>query len=307
MSFLDTKRIIKSGFTNFTRNGIISLASVLVVTITICVITSLVFLQAILTSSLSQIKDKVDVTVYFTTNANEDKILELKASLEKMPEVRAVTYISSDEALKAFRARHENDYLTIQALDELKDNPLGASLNIKAQETSQYEAISKYLENNSDIQSEGSKIIDKINYNQNKVIIDKLNSIIDGAQRLGFAITLVLVIISILITFNTIRLTIYISREEISIMRLVGAANKYIRGPFIVEGILYGLIASIVTLGIFYPLTMWLGNHMSAFLGMNLYTYYINNFFEIAGIAIVSGTFLGIVSSSLAIRRYLKK
>lgn len=307
MSFLDTKRIIKSGFTNFTRNGIISLASVLVVTITLCVITSLVFLQAILASSLNQIKDKVDVTVYFVTGANEDKIIELKNSLEKMPEVANVNYVSADEALKQFRERHENDYLTIQALDELRDNPLGASLNIKARDTNQYEAISKYLENNSDIQNEGSKIIDKINYHQNKIIIDRLNSIIDGANRLGFVITLVLVIISILITFNTIRLTIYISREEISIMRLVGAANKYIRGPFLVEGLLYGLIASIVTLSLFYPTTLWLGNNMSDFFGMNLYTYYISNFMKICLIVLLSGVFLGVFSSALAIRKYLNK
>jgi cell division transport system permease protein len=221
------------------------------------------------------------VTVYFTTNANEDKILELKASLEKMPEVRAVTYISSDEALKAFRARHENDYLTIQALDELKDNPLGASLNIKAQETSQYEAISKYLENNSDIQSEGSKIIDKINYNQNKVVIERLNDIIQTGERLGVFLAIILILIAIVVTFNTIRLTIHYSKEEINIMRLVGATKSYIRGPFAVEGVLYGLFGALIAIIIFFPITYWLGKQMSGFLGINLFTYYLSHFFTI--------------------------
>jgi len=304
---IGTKRVVKSGFVNFSRNGIISLASVLVVTITLSVIASLIFLQAILHFSLDQIKDKVDVSVYFTTNAPEDKILSLKSSLEKLPEVATVSYVSSEEALATFRDKHKNDYLTLQALDELDENPLGASLNIKAAETSQYDAIAKFLEGDTALAKDNASIIDKINYHQNKVIIDRLTSIIDGARKLGFAVTLVLVIISIIITFNTIRLTIYIAREEISIMRLVGAANRYIRGPFMIEGVIYGVISSILTMALFYPLTLWLGNNMTDFFGMNVFTYYTTNFFQIFAIVLVSGILLGSISSYLAIRRYLKR
>ena len=307
MSMIGTKRVVKSGFVNFSRNGIISLASVLVVTITLSVIASLIFLQAILHFSLDQIKDKVDVSVYFTTNAPEDKILSLKSSLEKLPEVATVSYVSSEEALATFRDKHKNDYLTLQALDELDENPLGASLNIKAAETSQYDAIAKFLEGDTALAKDNASIIDKINYHQNKVIIDRLTSIIDGARKLGFAVTLVLVIISIIITFNTIRLTIYIAREEISIMRLVGAANRYIRGPFMIEGVIYGVISSILTMALFYPLTLWLGNNMTDFFGMNVFTYYTTNFFQIFAIVLVSGILLGSISSYLAIRRYLKR
>jgi len=301
------KRIVKNGFVNFTRNGIISWAAVLVTTITLAVITTLILLQAVLHFSLAQIKDKVDVTIYFNVGAPEEKILTLKKSLEKLPEVANISYTSANEALNLFRKRHENDYPTIQALDEIRDNPLGAYLNVKAKEVSQYESIANFLKSDNVLVLGSANIIDKINYYQNKSVIDRLNSIINGAQRLGFLLTLLLVTISIIIMFNTIRLTIFISKEEIGIMRLVGASKMRVRGPFMVEGAIYGVIATILTIILFWPITVWFGKNMTDFLGMNIYDYYISNVFEIFGILLVSGVLLGVISSSLAIRKYLNK
>ena len=301
------RSIIKAGFLNFKRSGLISWSSVLVVTMTLSVITMIILLQAVLHSSLNQIKDKVDVTIYFTVGAPEDKIAALKQSIEKLPEVASVTYTSSDDALKIFRDRHSGDYPTIQALDEIGTNPLGGYLNIKAKEVSQYENISNFLKSDDSLVLGSSAIIDKINYNQNKLVIDRLNSIISGAQKFGFLLTLVLIIISIIITFNTMKLTIFISREEIGVMRLVGASKMRVRGPFMIEGAIYGITASLITMLLFWPSTAWLGHNMTAFLGMNLYDYFISNFFQIFVIILLSGVVLGMISSYLAIRRYLDK
>lgn len=301
------KRIIKSGFKNFKRNGLISWAAILVVTITLSVITGIILLQAVLHFSLSQIKDKVDVTIYFNVGAPEDKIMSLKDSLEKLPEVASVSYTSSEEALQLFRDRHSEDYPTIQALDEIKENPLGAYLNIKAKEVSQYENIADFLKTDSLSVSGFSSIIDKVNYHQNKLVIDRLNAIISGAQKLGFLVTLLLIIISIIITFNTIGLAIFISKEEIGVMRLVGASKMRVRGPFMIEGALYGVVATIITLILFWPITFWVGRNLTSFLGLNLYNYYFSNLFQIFIIVLLSGIFLGMVSSILAVRRYLNK
>jgi cell division transport system permease protein len=301
------RRIIKAGFINFRRNGVVSWAAVLVVTITLSVITTLILLQAVLHFSLDQIKNKVDVTIYFTTGAPEDKILALKKSLLALPEVAEVSYTTADDALKAFRERHQNDYPTIQALDEIKDNPLGAYLNVKAKEVSQYETIANFMKSDNALVLGSASVIDKINYHQNKLVIDRLNTIISGAQTLGFLITLLLVIVSIITTFNTIRLTIFISKEEIGVMRLVGASKMGVRGPFMIEGAIYGLIATIVTLILFWPVTAWLGRNMTNFLGLNMYDYYLSNFFQIFAIILLSGIILGIISSVLAIRKYLNK
>lgn len=307
MSLLDTKRIIRSGFINFWRNGIVSVASLLVVTITLCVITGIFLTQAVLQNSLNDIKNKVDVTVYLTTDAAEADVLSLKSDIEKLPEVSEVSYVSKDQALADFKTRHQDDYLTLQALDELDQNPLGAMLNIRAKDPSQYEDISAYLDNKSALSASGTSIIDSVNYHQNKVVIDRLGSIIAGARRLGFLITLVLVLVSVIITFNTIRLTIYFAREEIGIMRLVGAENKYIRGPFMIEGIIYGVVAAVLTTLIFMGASFWLGKNMESFLGMNVFNYYISNLLEILAINVVAGVFLGTLSSFLATRKYLRK
>jgi cell division transport system permease protein len=307
MALVTLKRIIKAGFLNFKRGGIVSWAAVLVVTITLSVITLIIFLQAVLHFSLNQIKDKVDVTIYFTVGAPEDKIMLLKSSLEQLPEVAQVSYTSADGALKLFRGRHQNDYPTIQALDEIGDNPLGAYLNVKAKEVSQYESIANFMKSDNRLVLGSASIIDKVNYYQNKLVIDRLNTIISGAQKLGFLVTLLLVIISIIITFNTIRLTIFISKEEIGVMRLVGASKMHVRGPFMIEGAIYGIIATLITLLLFWPATAWLGHNMTDFLGINMYDYYLSNFFQIFAILLLSGIILGIISSFLAARKYLNK
>jgi cell division transport system permease protein len=301
------RRILKSGFVNFKRSGLISWAAVLVTTITLSVITALILLQTVLHSSLDQIKDKVDVTIYFTTSASEEEIMPLKASIEKLPEVAEVTYTSSDEALSIFRERHAKDYPTIQALDEIKENPLGAYLNVRAKEVSQYESIANFLKSDNALVLGSANIIDKVNYHQNKLVIDRLNSIIAGAQKLGFLVTLVLIAVSVIITFNTIRLTIFIVKEEIGVMRLVGASKIRVNGPFMVEGAIYGVIATFITLLIFWPVTAWFGNNMSTFLGIDLYSYYFSNIFQIFLIILLSGVCLGVFSSLLATRKYLNK
>lgn len=307
MFLIKTRRVIVSGYRNFIRSGFTSVASILIMTITLFVITSLIFIQAALNSSLNEIKEKVDVTVYFVTTAPESSIRNIEESIKNLPEVADINYISRDQALSEFRDRHANDYLTLQALDELGENPLGASLNIKAKDPSQYESIARYFEDDGTLAQGSLAIIDKIDYHQNKMVIERLTSIINGAQRLGFIISLILVLISIMITFNTIRLIIYMSREEINVMKLVGAHSRYIRGPFIVSGIFVGIIASLITILLFIPVSIWLGNQTADFIGLNMYNYYKSNFIQLFIIMLASGVVIGGISSFFAIHKYLRK
>ncbi|TSC70364.1 MAG: Cell division protein FtsX [Parcubacteria group bacterium Gr01-1014_46] len=308
MFWIKVKRIVRAGFFSFWRNGFISLSSILVMVVTLFVIGSVIFSSVVLKSTLDQIRDKVDINVYFVTTAGENEILAMKKSLEQLPEVLPpVVYVSREESLEAFRKRHENDEFTLQALDELGENPLGATLNIKAKDPSQYEGIARFIESKR-VESVGTdSIIDKVNYYQNKEAIDRLTKIINSANSLGLVLTLFLVIISILITFNTIRLVIYMSRDEISVMRLVGASDRYIRGPFFVAGAIYGFVSAIVTLLIFYPLTLWLGGATADFfVGLNVFNYYLSNFGQIFLIIVGSGIAIGSISSYLAVRKYLR-
>ncbi len=306
--WITLKRIIRSGFFSFWRNGFVSLSAVLVMVVTLFAIVSTIFSGAILKSTLDQIRDKVDINVYFVTTASEDDIMAVKTRLEQLAEVAPpVVYTSREDALAAFKKRHENDQFTLQALDELGDNPLGATLNVRAKDPAQYETIAQFLQGKNALSADGTNIIDKVNYYQNKDAIDRLTRIIGSVNRLGFAVNVLLIIISILISFNTLRLVIYMSRDEISVMRLVGASTGYIRGPFFVAGALYGFISAIITLILFYPITLWLGNTTeNFFVGLNLFHYYTANFGQIFLVTIVSGIAIGSVSSYLAVRKYLK-
>jgi len=307
MFFIKAKRVIISGYRSFRRSGFTSLASIFIMTTTLFFITSLIFVQAALNSSLTDIKEKVDVTVYFVPGTGETSIEGVQATLKNLPEIKDISYTSENQALLEFKEKHANDYLTLQALDELDSNPLGASLNIKAKDPSQYESIAKYFESDGTFSKEDLIIIDKIDYNQNKVVIDRLTSIINGAQKLGFALSIILILVSILITFNTIRLIIYMSRDEIGVMKLVGAGSRYIRGPFIVSGVLVGVISSILTIILFIPVSVWLGNQMTDFVGINLFTYYKSNFIQLFIIMLGSGVSIGVISSIFAIHKHLQK
>ena len=274
--------------------------------ITLFVIGSIIFSNALLTSSLEQIKNKVDINVYFVASANEDEILAVRRSLEALPEVAAVDYFSREQVLADFKKKHENDSLTLQALDELGENPLGALLNVRAMDPSQYEAIAEFFQAKNVLSQEGTPIVDKVNYPQNKVVIEKLSGIIDAGKKLGFVLTITLIAISVLITFNTIRLAIYTSREEISVMRLVGASTTYIRGPFVVIGTMYGIGAGLITLILFYPVTFWLGGATENFFtGINIFHYYVAHLAELAILLMAGGAVIGAMSSYLAVRKYL--
>ena len=235
------KRTLRSGFISFWRNGSVSLASVLVMTITLIVISCVLFVGVVLNTTLKDIQSKVDINVYFTKDALQDGVDQIVKSVKALPQVADITYTNKEDSLKEFRLRHQNDQLTLQALDELGDNPLGAKMSVRAKDPSQYETIVKFIKNSGG----DNGTVDRINYDENKVAIDKLAEIIVASRKLGFAAVLFFIFVSVLITFNTIRLAIFIFREEISVMQLVGASAMYIRGPFVTSGVMYGICSGL--------------------------------------------------------------
>ncbi len=308
--WIKIKRVIRAGFFNFWRNGFVSLSAVLVMMVTLFVIGSTVFLSVILRATLNEIRDKVDINVTIVRTATEAEIMAFKKTIEQLPQVMPpVVYTSKEDVLDQFKKRHEGDELTLQALDEVGENPFGATLEVKAKDPSQYEDIVNFFGlRGTDCSLLESKypIIDKVNYCDNKPAIDRLTHLINSANSLGFAMTVFLIFISVLITFNTLRLVIYMSKEEISVMRLVGASRAFIRGPFFVAGAIYGFVSGILTLILFYPVTLWLGNTTADFfVGVNVFHYYTSNFGEIFLIIVGSGVVIGSLSSYLAVRKYL--
>jgi cell division transport system permease protein len=303
MFFTNIRRIIQSGFIGFWRNSFVSLSSMLIMIVTIFVVGSLNFVSVLLSETLENVRARVDINVYLQPEAAEEDVFAFQESLERLDAVEFVEYKSQAEALTEFRASQPEFN---EAFDILDENPLRASLNILATETSNYEEIQNFIESDASIGSDGESIVAYSNFNNNRLVIERLTSIIETTRRVGVYTTSALIVLSILITFNTIRLAIYTSREEISVMRLVGASNTYIRGPFVVSGIIGGTFAGAIVLMAFYPLTLWLGPGAEALFGsVNIFDHYINNFLELSLIFIGTGIALGALSSFLAVRRYL--
>ncbi len=297
------KRIIKWAFKNFKRNGWLSTATVSIMVLTLLVITLLLMVNIVANAVLENLEKKIDISVYFKLETPEEEILNVKSQLEELEEVESVVYVSQDEALIKFKERHKDNPILLQSLEELDINPLEASLNIKAQETRQYAAINQFLEG-----VYYGDIIDKVNYMQNKEVIEKLGKIVMDVKTAGLGLTLALAVIVFLVTFSAIRLAIYSSREEIGVMRLVGATNWFIRGPFIVEGMLYGIIASVITVAFLYPLFYFISPKLSGFLPIgDIFIYFQANLLSFFLLLLGIGVILGAFSSLIAVTKYLKR
>jgi cell division transport system permease protein len=266
---------------------------------------------------LREVKDKVDINVYFVLDSNETDIIALKKVIENLSEVDKVEYVSRDKALADFRDKWKDNTSILQGLDEIGENPFPAVLNIKAKEPSQYSGIANFLDSKSSFSKEGVSIVEKVNYNQNKLVIDRLGRIIPAVEKTGSILAIIFVIVAIIITFNTIRLIIFTAKDEISIMKLVGASNLYIRGPFVISGIMYGLFSGAFTLVLMGGLAYYSDTIIMKFAGVqgaqdfslliNVFSsYFITNFGQIFALILGSGIVLGAISSYLAVKRYLR-
>jgi cell division transport system permease protein len=317
MIFTSLKRITRTGFVNFWRNGFLSFAAVVVITLSLSVFGAMIFVSAFGRTLIADVKDKVDINVYFTQAAPEENILALKAEVEALPEVSRVEYISRNKVLEQFKEKWKDNALIMQGLDEIGSNPFSAVLNIKAKNPGQYGSIAEFLANKDTILEDDTALIEKVNYQQNKLIIDRLGRIIPAIEKAGAVTAAILIIVAIIVVFNTIRLIIYTAREEISVMKLVGASNMYVRGPLVVSGIMYGVASGVITLVLMAVVAYWGDVIVLRFAGVQIASdfeivvnvlsrYFVQNFTQIFVLILGTGVILGGLSSYIAARRYLK-
>ncbi len=302
MDSIAALRVFKTGLTNFSRNFWLSATATLVMIITLAILTLTSIVFNVTNVAISNIQERVDISVYFKTQVAENQILAIKNKLQQLPQVSAVQYISADQALADFKQKHQTNNLIQQSLDQLSNNPLPATLQIKAKQLDQYPQIADELK-----KSAYAPFIDQVNFEDNRQVIDRLSRILATVRKLGIGMTIVFCFIAILVTFNTIRLTIYNRREEVEIMKLVGATNWYIRWPFIIESMLYGLAASIITIILTIPILNYLLPRINSYLGSNLTS--SNPSFNIGYVFLMQlciALGLGVLSSLIAIRRYLR-
>ena len=296
--------MVKYGLQTFWRNRSVSIAAVLVMVWALLVLQGLMLLNFVMKGAVASVKDKIDISVYFRTNVPEDEILRISRALEGLEEVKGVEYISRERALEIFTEKHKDDpnSTVLQALQELEGNPLQASLNIKAHNPDDFSTIAGYLEDPSFKES-----IDRVSYSQIKIAIERLNKIVKVAEGFALTLTLFFAFTAALVVFNTISLAIYSNREEIGIMRLVGASNMFINGPYVVVGILYGILAALASIFLAMPFLSTVSSYVQIVIpGMDVRGYFYGNVFSFLRYQLLAGIGLGAISSLVAVRRYLK-
>jgi len=304
MKTIKLARVLREGVQNFWRDKWLTFVTVVIMSLSLYLVGTAIFLGFGLLGVINAVESRINISMYFDFTVPEEKILEIKKDIEEksLEEVQSVTYISRDQALKDFLEREKDSKEIKEALDMIGDNPLPASLVIVAHDTSDYDKINKYL-----YQEYGDYIMDT-NLDKNKDIINELHSFIIFVRNGGLLLGALFGVIAIMVTLNTVRMSLYAHRKEFEIMRLVGASNLYIKMPTLVEGILYGLssaiVASVFLVGTIYLIDPFARNiienaHIAEFYGKNIP-------FVILVITILGGL-LGFVSSYIAVHKYLEK
>jgi cell division transport system permease protein len=303
MKTLKLWRTFREGWQNFRRNGWLSFATVSILTLSLFIVGISSLLGLTTHYMLQNMRDKVSINVSFNPDVPEYRMLEIRDELSKYKkEISSVEYVSRDAALETFLAENKNNAAVTQAIEEIGENPLLASLVIKAVAPEYYEVIVNQLER-STFQSD----ISRINYDKNKKIFANLERINQTTQKIGLGLGAAFIFIAVLITFNTIRITIYSHRQEFEIMRLVGASNIYVRMPFVFEGVFYGIAAALATAVALFGAAYFISPLTEGAIPQgNFMGLYISFFLPVFGGILLLGIALGVLSSSIAIRRYLK-
>lgn len=288
-------RTFREGLINFRRNGWLSFATMSILSLALFVMAFGFLISLATTSILKNWENNISVIVSFEPDVPEDRIYSIKDTISRYQEIASIEYISRERALETLIASKGD--LIRDAVEVIGENPLLPSLSIRARNQADYETIVRALEN-----SQYREDIHNINYQQNQDVYNRLRTISDTARKLSLSFGGMFAFIALLITFNTIRITIYSHRQEFEIMRLVGASNLYVRMPYIFEGILYGLTAAfvaLVALGIVARLLSGLTNGM-------LFAVLLDNLVLFIVSIVTASIVLGVLSSFIAIRRYLK-
>jgi len=296
-------RVIKSGFLNLIRNGWLGIAAVGMMVITLMIISFFVMLSLLISHGSEIVKRKADMSIFFNQDVKTEQVTQFINELREDKNIIKIDYKSSKEAEEDYREMYKHRPNLIAALDNAGKNALPSSIQIAfANPEKQGDVIpivEKYKEKN---------IVERLSYEgQKKEMVDKILGIANITKRAGWASVIIFGFISLLIIFNTVRLAIFSRREEIEIMKLVGATSWFIRGPFIFEGAIYGIIGTIISIAIMYPLLSIFAPNISQFFGIaNIFDYLRLNLWMITGVMFVFGTLIGVISSIFAISKHLK-
>ncbi len=299
-------RIFKWSLLSFWRNRLLSIAATLIMTLTLLTISIFVILNLIIGTTVSMVQQKIDLVIYFTESTTEEEITSLQEQVEELPEIASVDYIDKDEALEKWRQRPIKEELKEIATE--KDNPLPRSIEVKVKDLEKLGEVATYFETD-----EIKPLIRKTSLHENQATIQRLLNMTNFLRKIGLIFSGFFILVSILVIFNTIRLAIYSRRDEIEIMKLVGATDASVRWPFIMEGMFYGFLGTVLsTLFLFLGFNFlspmvnrYLGDVMTEW-GGSLLSYFVAHLWQIILLQLAVGFLIGAGCSFIAIRKHLR-
>ncbi len=302
MKSLKLFRTFNEGAQNFRRDKWLTVVTVMVMSLALYLMGVFFFSGFGILSVMKSIEDRINISVDFDYEVSEDRILDIKKKVEEIEEVKSVTFISREDALKDFTEKNKDNEEMMSALKIVNANPFYASLVITAENIDYYAQFDEYLK------KEYKDELVSSNYTKNKNTMGELHRFILFIRNVSLGLGSILIVISVVLTLNTIRMSLYANRKEFEIMRLVGASNLYVKLPTIFEGLLYGLVSALITI-VTLIITIYSSDHFikKVLPDVGIAEFYTKHIIEICFIIIGLGIALGSISSYIGIRRYLEK
>lgn len=304
--WITTMRMVRYGVNNFSRNAWLTIAATAVMTITLLIVFTTLVARNTLLTTVDTIRDQVDMSVYLKLDATDEEIKTVTNKIKALDSVREVGFISPDDQRGDFAKDNSDDPDTLSALNEAQ-NQFPPTLRVGVEDINDTSELSSFIKSDKEVKEVLNPTREPSFAGDRKAAIEGIARWVSFADRAGLVITIIFIVISSLIVFNTIRMAIFNRKEEIQMMKLIGADRSFIRGPFLVEAVVYGFIAAVVatSIGILGLLSAQekLATYVAIGPTIEFVVTYIG--FILLGM-IVLGAIIGVVSSLLATRRYLK-
>jgi cell division transport system permease protein len=285
---------LKRAWQGFWRNSLMSLAATASMVLMLTLLSGVVILYLGLNATLTYVQGEVQVVAYLSDSATTQDVTRLTSDLQAMPQVKTVSYISKDQALKDFQKREPGVATLVESLPE---NPLPASFEISLRDPSDYIDVATYLR--------GQTAVDSVQ--DIAKTVSQMTSVISVVSTGGIVVVVIVGLTVLFIIVNTIRLAVVARAEEIEIMRLVGASDAFIRWPFVLEGAFVGLLGAIITIGLLLVVQAPLASMLSDFFNVLPVQATAMVGQNVALMVLGTGVGIGFVGSYVSVRSYLKR
>lgn len=298
------KRVLKEAINDFFRNGLLTTTTTLIMTLALLCVGIFMVMFLSTNQAIADLKDKIDIVINFKDEASEALITQMKSELQARPNVKSVKYISKEDALNEFKSR-DSVKVEVRQIISAEDNPLPRGLQIQSADLTEYDYISNLTKS-----PLYSPFIDSSSHDDNKDLIKNINQSTQFVERLGIGLSAFFILVAALVVFNTVKLAVHFRNKEIEIMRLVGASETYVKTPFLIEGFLYGLCATIISAGLIFMVIAGADEVAKNTVAQNyiakIAPVYFDEFWFITAVMFGVATVIGLGASSLSIRKNVK-